>query len=352
MRRFFDTPRKRVVMFALACWLVLLTVMQLLPVPFVRLAPGPLFDVLSDVDGEPVITVEGAKVHPTTGQLDMTTVSERGGPYGHLTLFEAFTGLIDKNVVVVPSSLLYPPDTTGDDAEQRSAAQFDDSQEKARIAALRELGEPVTSSPWVVEVSEDSPAQGILEHGDIVLSVNGRAVEDPAQMARIIRRAGPGATVDMDIRRGEQESTVQVVTAANPDNPDKGFLGVTLGVIADSPVVVDINLDDVGGPSAGLIFSLGIVDKLSPEDLIGDRLIAGTGTMDYDGKVGPIGGIAQKMAAAAGAGAELFLAPVDNCDEVRTSTPEGLEVVGVRSLSQAVEVLEGLSAGIDCAVRG
>ena len=134
---------------------------------------------------------------------------------------------------------------------------------------------------------------------------------------------------------------MSVVTVANPDDPELGYLGITLGVIADSPVTVDFNLDDVGGPSAGLIFSLGIVDKLTPGELLDDRFVAGTGTMDYDGRVGRIGGIVQKMAAAKQNGAVLFLAPAGNCDEVVTGAPDGLQVVPVETLAQARAVLEG-----------
>ena len=134
---------------------------------------------------------------------------------------------------------------------------------------------------------------------------------------------------------------MSVVTVANPEDPELGYLGITLGVIADSPVTVDFNLDDVGGPSAGPIFSLGIVDKLTPGELLDDRFVAGTGTMDYDGRVGRIGGIVQKMAAAKQNGAVLFLAPAGNCDEVVTGAPDGLQVVPVETLAQAREVLEG-----------
>ncbi len=130
-------------------------------------------------------------------------------------------------------------------------------------------------------------------------------------------------------------------TAANPEDPAKGYLGVNLGVLADSAVEVDFHFDDVGGPSAGLIFSLGIVDKLTPGELLDGRLVAGTGTMDYDGEVGAIGGIAQKMTAAARDGAALFLAPAANCDEIRASAPDGLTVAAVDTLGQAVDVLEG-----------
>ncbi len=348
MNRFLDTPRKRVVVIALGCWLVVLGLMTTLPVPYVRLAPGPLFDVLGQADGQAVISVQGAPTYPTEGQLDMTTVTERGGPFGELTLFEAFTGWLDPSVAVVPTSLLYPADTTSEDAEQVGADQFTDSQEKARIAALREVGEPVETRPWVREVLAESPAQGILEHGDVVLRANGRPVTGPKQLAKIVQAAGPQARVDLDVRRDGQDSTVSVTTVANPEDPALGYLGLSLGVLADSPISVDFHLDDVGGPSAGLVFSLGVVDKLTPQSLLAGRTVAGTGTMDYDGQVGAIGGIAQKLAAARKNGAELFLAPKANCSEILTHTPEGLTVAAVETLSQAVDVLDGSLAPPAC----
>lgn len=341
MSRFFDTPRKRVVIIALGSWLVVLGAMTSLPVPYVRLAPGPMFNVLGDSDGQQIIAVDGAKTYPTTGQLDMTTVTERGGPYGDLTLFEAFTGWLDPKVAVVPTSLLYPPDTSPDDAEQQGADQFSDSQEKARVAALRQVGEPVETRPVVQDVLKDSPAQGILQRGDVVLRANGSQVSSPKQLAKVVQDAGPAAKVTLDIRRDDADQTVEVTTVASPIDPAKGYLGLSLGVKADSPVTVDFHLDDVGGPSAGLVFSLGIVDKLTPSDLMDGRLVAGTGTMDDDGTVGAIGGIAQKLAAAKQKGVQLFLAPQENCDEIPSATPEGLTVAVVQNLDEAVGVLEG-----------
>ncbi len=341
MSRLTDTPRKRVLVLALGSWLAVLGLLQVVDVPYVRLAPGPLFDVLGDADGQPVITVTGAPTYPTTGQLDMTTVNERGGPYGGLTLFEAFTGWFDPDVAVVPTALLYAPDTTGAQAEQVGADQFTDSQEKARIAALRQVGQPVATRPWVRTVLPGSPAEGTLRHGDVILAADGRAVTGPKQLAQLVQRAGPGKRVTVDLRRDGVDKSVTVTTAANPEDPAKGYLGVNLGVLADSAVEVDFHFDDVGGPSAGLIFSLGIVDKLTPGELLDGRLVAGTGTMDYDGEVGAIGGIAQKMTAAARDGAALFLAPAANCDEIRASTPDGLTVAAVDTLGQAVDVLEG-----------
>lgn len=350
MSRFFDTPRKRVVIIALGCWLIVLGVMTSVPVPYVRLAPGPMFDVLGDSDGQQIIAVAGAKTYPTTGQLDMTTVTERGGPFGDLTLFEAFTGWLDPKVAVVPTSLLYPPDTSSDDAEQQGADQFADSQEKARIAALRQVGEPVETRPWVQEVLKDSPAEGVLEHGDVVLRANGTEVDSPKQLAKVVQDAGPDADVVLDIRRDDKDTSVEVTTVASPIDSTKGYIGLSLGVQADSPVTVDFHLDDIGGPSAGLIFSLGIVDKLTADDLLDGRFVAGTGTMDDDGKVGAIGGIAQKLAAAKQNGAELFLAPKDNCDEIPAATPEGLTVAAVETLDEAVRVLEGSMDPPSCPV--
>lgn len=348
MRHWFDSPRKKVIALALVCWLVVLGAMEFIAVPYVRMSPGPMFDVLGESDGTPVIAIEGARVYPTDGLLELTTVSERGGPFGDLTLFEAFTGWLDPDVAVVPTDILYPPQTSGDEAEQAGADQFSESQEKARIAALREVGEPVATKPWVVEVLAESPAADVLEHGDVIVSVDGRQVAGPKQMARIVQRAGPGARLPIDLRREGEDRSVSVVTVANPQDPQLGYLGLTLGVIADSGVTVDFNLEDVGGPSAGLIFSLGIVDKLTPGELLDDRFVAGTGTMDYDGTVGRIGGIAQKMAAAQQNGAVLFLAPRGNCDEISSSAPDGLQVIPVETLAQARDVLEGTIPAPTC----
>lgn len=349
MRRWFDSPRNRVVVLALAAWVAVAVLVMVVTVPYVRLSPGPLFDVLGDSEGQPVLGISGARQYPTTGQLDLTTVSERGGPYGQLTLFEAFTGWLRADVNVVPTALLYPPETSPEKAQDEGADEFIDSQEKARIAALEEVGEPVQTRPWIVSVAPDSPASSSLEHGDIVLSVDGRRVDDPKQVARLVQAAGPDATVSLDIRRGMQDSEITLRTAPNPHDPTKGYLGVTVGVMADSPVTVDFHLADVGGPSAGMIFALGIVDKLTPGDLVDGRRIAGTGTMDYDGHVGAIGGIAQKMAAAKAAGVEMFLAPKDNCAEVLAHAPPGLDVVAVDTLSDAVDVLSGSVEPTSCA---
>lgn len=346
----FGSARKRVVWLALGCWIIVLGLLQVITVPYVRLAPGPTFNVLGQTDGTEVITISGAQQYPTDGELDMTTVAERGGPYGRLTLVEAFTGWIKPDVKVVPTSLLYPPDTSGQTAQDEGAEQFVDSQEKARIAALEQVGEPVSTYPWIVSVRPDSPASTVLQHGDVVLSIDGKAVSGPHEVARYVQAAGPDTNVRLRVRRGHEELTYTLRTQGNPDDPSKGYLGVTVGVMADSPVKVGFHLDDVGGPSAGLIFALGIVDKLTPGELLDGRTVAGTGTMDYDGSVGPIGGIGQKMAAARSSGADLFLAPADNCPEVLASPPQGLQVAAVRTLDQAVKVLEGQEAVTSCSV--
>jgi PDZ domain-containing protein len=341
LKRWLDTPRRRIGVLALACWVAVLLTMEAVQVPYVRLSPGPVFNVLGEADGEQIITIDGARDYGADGVLDMTTVSERGGPFGDLTLLEAFTGWIDPSVFVVPTELLYPPDTTGDQAQQRGDEEFSSSQEMARIAALREVGEPVRTRPWVVQVQPDAPAQGVLEHGDVVLAVDGRPVSGPKQMARRVRDAGVGEIVDVDVRRGDEQRTVAATTGPNPDDPSAGYLGVTLGILAESQVTVGFNLEDVGGPSAGLVFALGLVDRLTPGDLLDGLQVAGTGTIDDRGRVGAIGGVVQKMAAARDAGATMFLAPEANCPQIAGSVPDGLTVVPVATLGEARDVLEG-----------
>lgn len=346
MRRLVDTPRKRVIAVALTAWVAVLVAIQMAPMPYLRLTPGPMFDVLDEVDNRPVIEIEGARTYPTRGTLSMTTVTERGGPYGALTLPEAYWGWWRSTAVVVPTELIFPPDTSGEQARQEGRVAFASSQEAARVAALREVGKPVVTRPVVIGVVPDAPADGRLEAGDTILEVADRPVTMPAQVARRVRRTPPGRQVAMVARRKGSRIPVAIPVRANPEDPGAGYIGIAMGVEARSPVKVTFHLEDVGGPSAGLVFSLGIVDKLTPGDLLDGAAVAGTGTMDADGRVGAIGGIGQKMAAARRAGVALFLAPRDNCPQVVSDRPADLQVVPVSTLREARRVLEQYRSGI------
>lgn len=331
----------------IAALLLALTVLivAFLPVPYVKLSPGPMFNTVGSVDGIELIKITGTKTYPTTGQLNLTTVNERGGPYGELTLPEAFTGWISDKDVVLPTSDLFEPGTTKQDAQEENQVDFSSSQSAAISAALTYLKIPVTSQVRVAQVAQGAPANGTLKVGDIITAVNGTKVNKPDQVPPIIKAQKPGSTATFEIIRSKTPATVNVVLGANPKDPTQGYLGILGSTEYHGPFPIEFGLQDVGGPSAGTMFALGIIDKLTPENLSNDQIVAGTGTISPTGAVGAIGGIQQKMYAARDNGAQLFLAPKANCSSVRSSTPEGLNVAAVETLSDAVDVLRKWRAG-------
>ncbi len=319
-------------------------VVALVPVPYVALSPGPTFNTIGEVAGTPLITITGERTYPTAGSLDMTTVSERGGPFGGMYVSRALAGWLDPTVRVVPAAALYPTDVPAEQVQQENQADFVDSQSSAVAAALHHLDLPVHERVVVSSVSTGSPADGKLETGDVVLSVDGTAVTTPDQVGTAVRAREPGEEVVLRIERDGDMRTVTVVAGASPTTGG-AYLGITVGTAYVAPFEIDFTLDDVGGPSAGLMFSLGIVDMLTPGYLNGGREVAGTGTIDPDGAVGPIGGIQQKLVGARDSGSTLFLAPRDNCDEVSGHVPDGLTVAAVGTLDEAVDALTDYVAG-------
>jgi PDZ domain-containing protein len=324
---------------ALVPVLVLGIVGSAVTVPFVALGPGPTFNTLGDVDGRPVVDVQGVPIDQTSGNLNMTTVSVRD----ELNIFEAFGLWADGNYGLVPRSEIYPPGVPRQQVDQSNQQDFKSSEDNAELAALHYLKYPTTVR--LSTVASDGPAKNLLRVGDEVVSVTGKPATTATDVVTAVRTAKPGAAIPIVVRRDGVEQSVNVTLGARPDDPSKGYLGVTPQESPQGPIKVAFNLADIGGPSAGLIFSLALVDKLSSGKLNGGKFIAGTGTIDPDGKVGPIGGIQYKMIAARDAGASTFLVPADNCNEARQRTPSGLKLVKVDSLTTAVHSLDDLTAG-------
>lgn len=316
-----------------------------LPVPYVTLSPGPVFNTLGEVADKPVITVEGAATYPTDGVLDATTVYETGGPGSRMTLFDAVRGWLDPAVSVVPRELLHPSDETAEDAKQEGAQQMAFSQQDAVAAALKYLDKPVREVVQVVAVINGSPADGVLRPADLILSVDGKPAKGPDEVRALISSKTPGDPVTLRIQRGGRRMTKVIDTEASPDDPNRAVIGVIPGAGYVSPISVDIQLGNVAGPSAGLMFTLGIIDTMTPGQLGGGQHIAGTGTIAANGKVGPIGGIQQKLFGARDNGADYFLAPASNCDEVTGHVPRGLQVVKVSTLDAAVQDVKAIAAG-------
>lgn len=324
----------------------ILAIAFFLPVPFVKLAPGPVFDVIGEVDGTEVIQITGAQTFPTTGELDMTTVRESGGPRGGLTFVDAISSWFNKSDAVVPRELIYPDDISGEEVKTRNAAAFSTSESNSVAAALRFLDLPVQTKIVATAVIVGAPADGVFEPRDEIVSIDGVPVTAPSDVVETVQGSPVGTKFTFEIRRTAENKTLTVVSGENPDAPGKPYLGISVGELYSAEFDINFTLSDVGGPSAGLMFAAGIVDKLNPEDLTGGKHVAGTGTITPEGAVGPIGGIRQKLAGARSAGAELFLVPEQNCAEAQGYIPEGLIVTPVTSLADAVKEINHWVAGI------
>jgi PDZ domain-containing protein len=309
-------------------------------VPYVALGPGPTYDTLGADGGTPVIRIDGHQTFPTSGHLNMTTVSVTD----QISLFGALGLWASGHYALSPRDLYFPPNKTEQQVQQENTQEFTDSETSAESAALHYLGYPMKVVAG--QIVRGSPADGVLATGDRLLAANGHPVTDPPSLQAALANTRPGDRVEIGFQHGnDPERTAIVQLVRHPQGQLQGFLGVAAVERPDVNFHVSISLADVGGPSAGLMFALGIVDKLTPGDLDGGRFVAGTGEIDGQGKVLPIGGIQFKMAAARQAGATTFLVPSDNCTEAKAQVPDGLQLVRVASLDDAVKALDAMHAG-------
>lgn len=332
------------VLLTLAFGLVLLaSVLALVPSDYVILRPGPVTNILGDgSEGKPIVTVSGHARYAAGGELNFTTVRQVGEPDDRARLLDVIVAALRPSEDVYDLDLLYPPGTTSQGAREESAAEMLDSQQVATAVALRSVGAKVTDHLIVGAVPDGSPATGRLEGGDRILAIDGTPVTTSEQVRTAVRRHRPGEDVTVTVRRGSAERTVRTTTR---DSDGNAAIGIILGRTYDFPFEVKIDVGKVGGPSAGLMLALGINDLLTPGDLTGGQDVAGTGTLADDGTVGPIGGIAQKLVGARAGGARWFLAPADNCDEVRGRVPDGLRVVRVGTFAEAYADVRRIAAG-------
>lgn len=324
--------------------IVLTTLAFWLPVPYVRMAPGPAFDTLGEFDGKSMFTFgDDVKTYPTSGSLDFTTVRV-GGPDAHLSLGEAVLAYFDGDKAVVPKDLIYPNDESAEQSTAESAAELSGSKDSSRVAALRAAGYTVTGRPAVAGVVKGGAAAKLLKAGDILTTVDGSKVTTPDQVVKAVGTHKPGETVRLTVERKGSSMDVAVKTRADPEDKTVPRVGITIGVKYTYPIKITNHVGStVGGPSAGTMFALAIYDKLTPGSLTGGQKIAGTGEMLPDGTVGPIGGIRQKMAGASKYGATIFLVPAANCAEATDGDDDGLTLVKISMLKDAISSLEALA---------
>lgn len=345
--------RRRVGWTAVVVAVVSAIVVSALPAPYLVELPGPVFDTLGSAEQEdgtevPLITVEGTETYPTTGRLDLLTVSVQGNEQRRPNWAQVLGTWFRPSQAVVPVEAVYPPGVTNDQVDRQNALDMQNSQQAAIAAALVHEGVRVPSRVVVSQVADEGPAAGVLEEGDRIVSVDGTSLEADADvdaLRSLVAAMGTAADAELVVER----DGAQLPLAVRPESLQGSapVLGVGVSVEYDFPYDVELRLDRVGGPSAGMMFALGIIDKTTPGDLAGGAHVAGTGTITASGTVGGIGGIRQKMYGAQGAGATVFLAPSANCDEVVGHVPDGLDVYAVGTLDQAVDVLETVADGGD-----
>ncbi len=328
----------------LAALLLVLAVLaaNLITAPYVLFKPGRAYDVLSDEGpgDAPVLSISGHDTHPTEGSLRMTTIGMYGGPGHEVSWWDVGMSYLGGRDEILPRSKVFPEEVTQEQVDQRSTAQMVGSQSGASTVALRAAGVKVTEEIVVAQVLEDAPAAGRLEVEDVVRSVDGHRTGSVEQVQQRIRAVEAGESVRLGIERDGSRRSVTVPTERIDG---RTVVGVALTTVAESPVDVTVEAGSVGGPSAGMMLALGIYDKLTEGALTGGEDIAGTGTIDSKGQVGPIDGIEQKMAGAREAGATWFLAPDDNCEQVVGHVPKGMRAIAVTDFQEARRAVEAIA---------
>jgi PDZ domain-containing protein len=325
-----------------------IAVSVLVPVPYVILGPGPTLNTLgNDSSGHPLIAISGHPSYAFDGHLNMVTVSYQGCAGNRFNIFTAIVAWLNPHQAVVPESEICPAGQTQQQTQEQDTQEMTGSQETATAAALTQLHIAYSTEVTVVRANRGFPAYGVLKAGDVIARVDGTPVTSQSGLTSAIYAHPAGSTLTVAITRDGQARQVQVGTKESGGHP---VMGVEIQEHYKFPFTVKISVGDIGGPSAGLMFALGIVDKLTTLNLTGGRFIAGTGEITADGRVQPIGGIQQKMLGARDAGATIFLTPASNCADAKGAVPAGLRLVKVSTLAQAVTYLEDLNSGQSAAV--
>lgn len=311
--------------------------------PYYALAPGSARRV------DNLIVADGAQTYPPKGRVLLTTIT-----LYKVSPIEAVLGWLRDDVDVVKEQTILPPDTDDEQYRRFNVEEMDDSKQTAIVVALRRLGYQVTErgdGALVERVLQEFPANGRLEPGDVIHQIDGRPVSLVSDATSIIatRRAGEVVRVQVSSADGTNMRDIDVPVAADPEQGNKPVLGVFLRTQNrrfDKPFEIDIRSGSIGGPSAGLAFTLGLIDELTPGELTGGRKVAVTGTIEIDGRVGDVGGVAQKTAAVRDAGAEVFLVPAGEYEIAKRKAGRGIVVLKVNTLQEALDALASVGGDL------
>lgn len=341
---------------ALAAVLVLVALVFVLPVPYVIEEPGPVFDTLGTVgdSGQPVVQIEHAKTYNSGGHIFLTTVEQFPGACGvHPPLSTAIKAWFVSDQSVLPVQAVCAPGQTSGQVVFKDQSDMAESQVDAETAALTTLGyKQVGQEVIVAAVQPGTPAARFLRPDDIVLSIDGTPIKTPQQAVQAVQSRPVGSGLDFRFSRNGKLLHAVITSEAAPTSSGKpanvpfvGFQPSPRPLFNGVSVTIGINPENVGGPSAGTALALGIIDKLTPGGLTGGKTIAGTGTISKTGRIGPIGGIQQKISAAVHAGARVFFAPAANCADAKAQAPPSLTLIRATTLAEVVQALKDVNAG-------
>ena len=318
-------------------------VLSLLPAPYVIDQPGPTYDTLGVVDTEggtiALISVPTTPEFPQSGELRLTTVTRVGNPESLPSWWSVIQAWLTRDQSVKPVDAAFPPGFSVEQNQEAARIDMDNSQQEAIAAAFNYLDIPFTSFLQVEGVLEGGPSEGVIREGDLIVEAAGVSVGDVTELRRLIADNGVQSAISLVVRRDDGESTVQVIPRMSDGSPPIPAIGVLISGRYDFSTPVEILLENVGGPSAGLVFALGVVEKLTPDEVVPPAVIAGTGTISASGEVGSVGGVRHKAFGAWKAGARLFLIPLSTCDQVRGMSLAGMDIVPVASLEEALDAL-------------
>ncbi|MGO1166501.1 MAG: YlbL family protein [Janibacter sp.] len=324
--------------------LIVVLVGNFIKLPYAVERPGPVTDTLGELDdGSHLVEVNGAKSYETEGDLYFTTVRVLGGPEAHINGWEWLVGHLDPDSTVLPEDEVFGEDRTEEEVEKMNAAQMQGSQKNSIAVGIRSTGTKVSQENLVAQVAKGLPAHKKLKPEDVIISVDGTKTPRVADIVSAISDRKVGEKVRIGIRRDGRSRTVEL-TAADIGGGRPG-VGIGIEPKYDYPYEVRIDAGRVGGPSAGMMFALAVHDRLTPGALTKGKSIAGTGTINDSGQIGPIGGIHQKMVGAHDGDAEWFLAPKANCDDVVGKVPDGLNVVSVATFDDATTAVKSIAKG-------
>lgn len=323
---------------------LLLTTLTILPSPYAIAEPGLTVDTLASDAAGPYVAIDGAQTYDTTGQLRLTTVSFSDAGSQWFTAGRVLESYFSSARAVEPSEWVFGSPEDEDEEKAASAQQWITSQESATVSALEHMGVRVPATLEVAGVVPESLAVDVLLEGDVIVAIDGKELVTYTDLTDSLAARSPGDEITVTVVRNGEESDVTFGLIALPDDPNVARMGIYVDPQFDLPVDVTVGIERIGGPSAGLMFALAILDKLSPEDELHGAKVAGTGEIDVDGQVYPIGGIRMKMLGARADGADFFLAPVENCDEVLGHIPDGLAVYAVDDLDDAYSAIVAIGS--------